>query len=207
MEHVGKFLDPVHAYSYVLQMQTIYNLKGKRVLEIGPGEGFVARNMKSLGYTFHTVDASKEQMPDIVSTLQNLDISPLINNYDIVCGFQVLEHMPYREFLLGLKKMLLITKRYVVISLPYSCKGSQNFHYEWNGQNNCTLKREQVCFESTNLPNRENPTGKGHCWEIGRGDVTLEKLKKDIRDCGLIIKDEFHSPNPYHYFIVMEKKG
>ncbi len=98
----GKFLHNIHKQSYLLQMTTIHSLKGKSVLEIGPGEHYACRNLKTMGYEYHTVDMIDSFNPTYLCSLEELDID---RKYDVVCAFQMLEHVPYDEFLSGLKKM------------------------------------------------------------------------------------------------------
>ena len=198
----GKFLSNIHKQSYLLQMTTIHSLKGKSVLEIGPGEHFACRNLKMLGYEYHTVDMIDNFNPTYLCSLEDLNID---RKYDIVCAFQMLEHIPYEDFLTGLKKMATLSNKYIVISLPYSCKGYQKYHYNWNGQNKCTKAQVVEKFEPTNLPERTDGPKGGHYWEIGRAGKTAGSISKDIRSCGLKIIKQFHSPNPYHYFFIMEK--
>lgn len=56
----GKFLEFAHSNSYYLQMLTIHNLNVDSVLEVGPGENFVANYMRSLGIKYETMDITKE---------------------------------------------------------------------------------------------------------------------------------------------------
>ena len=61
----GKFLSPAHSESYLLQMQTISNLKDvNSILEVGPGEGFVARNLRDVGYEYDTLDFEEHDASD-----------------------------------------------------------------------------------------------------------------------------------------------
>jgi hypothetical protein len=81
-----------------------------------------------------------------------------------------------------------------------------------NGQNKQTTKKWDFYFP-TNLPNRkfrdeymkEFPWAV-HYWEIGRKGFKLSKILTAMQSCGLSVMKRFHSPNPYHYFILGEKK-
>lgn len=208
----GKFLTSAHKDSYLLQMTIINSLNCKKVLEIGPGEQFVARNLRELGYIYHTLDILESHNPTFISSLMDFDEGDYLNEYDIVCAFQVLEHMPYEDFNKCLMKMTKIAKRYIVISVPFSCKGYRKTHTEYYGQNNSNVLVDEEHFEPTNLPNRkyrkeymlEFPWAV-HYWEIGRQGFPLERIQGDIESCGLKILRQFHARNPFHYFMVMER--
>ena len=193
-------------------MQTIRNLKdAKRILEIGPGEGFSARNLRELGYEYHTLDFEDVHEPTIKADFQSFDPNTITQRYDITCAFQVLEHFPYHEFTKHIKTLRELSKNYVFISLPYSCRGFSIKLNLQNGQHTRIIKQFDFYFR-TNLPNRkyreeykqEYPWAV-HYWEIGRKGFRLSKVLADIESCELNILRRFHSPNPYHYFILCKK--
>jgi len=209
----GKFLSPAHADSYLLQMQTIKALKGvESILEIGPGEGYAARNLRDVGYRYDTLDFEDAHQPTIKADFRSLDPGTIEQRYDLSCAFQVLEHFPYVDFTRLLRTMAALSRRYVFISLPYSCKG---FSFKLNLQNGQQKRRvKQLDFYvPTNLPNRkyreeymrEFPWAV-HFWEIGRKGFSLKKVLGDIESCGLNVERRFHSPNSFHYFILCTKR-
>lgn len=131
----GKFLSINHFHSYYLQMKTIYDLKVRKVLEIGPGENFTANYLKSLGIEYHTMDIIESSEPTILSNIEQIDEKLYKNEYDLVCAFQVLEHLPYELFKSNICKMATMSKKYVFISVPYACFGfkiSINLHFNQN---------------------------------------------------------------------------
>jgi len=208
----GKFLSIAHSESYLYQMQTISDLEDvNKILEIGPGEAFAARNLRELGYVYHTLDFVDTYQPTIIADFQSLDPNKITQRYDITCAFQVLEHFPYTEFTKHIKTLYALSKKYVFISLPYSCRGfSIKFNLQ-NGQNARIIKKLDFYYP-TNLPNRkfreefikEFPWAV-HYWEIGRRGFKLKKVLRDIESCGLKILKKFHSTNPFHYFILSKK--
>lgn len=204
MKLLGKFLHKNFAGSYLLQMKTIRALKCKSVLEIGPGEGFCARNLKTLGYKYDTVDKINKFKPTFNCSIYDLDYIALKNKYDIVAAFQMLEHIPYEDFTKYLKKLAIIAKKYVVISVPYSCKGIRTITEKWSGQFNRKEYSIKENFAPTNLPDRTDGPKGGHYWEIGRAGRTIDSVSETIEATGLKIIKNFHSPIPYHYFFVME---
>lgn len=209
----GKFLTKSHSESYLYQMQTISKLQDvNSVLEIGPGEGFVAKNLRQLGYEYHTLDFEDANEPTIKADFSSLEPNQVTQSYDLTCACQVLEHFPYESFLKNLTTLAQLSKKYVLISLPYSCKG---FSIKLNiSQGQHKRKTKQIDFYlPTNLPNRkyrkeymEEFPWAVHYWEIGRKGFPLKKILQDIESCKLKILDKFHSPNPFHYFILSQKE-
>jgi hypothetical protein len=207
----GKFLTAAHFSSYYLQMLTVRNLKAESVLEIGPGENFVANYMRTLGINYETMDIMESSQPSILGRLEDLDVTAYSERYDIVCAFQMLEHSPYDNFVPNLEKMAAMAKQYVLISLPYSCFGMKiSFDFSF-GQRIRLLKSFELFFP-LNKKNRryreeymkEFPWAV-HYWEIGRRGYPLRRIKSDIESAGLKIKQTFRSDNPYHFFICAEK--
>ena len=209
----GKFLSPAHAESYLLQMQTIKSLSGvKAILEVGPGEGFAAKNLRELGFRYDTLDFEDAHQPTIKADFGSLDPAVIGQRYDLTCAFQVLEHFPYRDFTRHLGTLSALSRKYVFISLPFSCKGfSLKLNFQ-SGQQNRRFRSFDF-YIPTNLPNRkyreeymrEFPWAV-HFWEVGRKGYPLKKVLHDVESCGLDVVQRFHSPNAFHYFILCTKR-
>ena len=207
----GKFLTFAHSNSYYLQMLTINNLNVGSVLEVGPGENFVANYMRSIGIKYETIDITEDQEPTILGKLEDIDTSKYTNRYNLVCAFQMLEHSPYKEFTSNLKKMAIMSNRYVFISLPYACYGLK-FSLSFTFGQNKNFRKSFSLYLPLNKKNRryreeykKEFSWAVHYWEIGRKGFPLKRIKADIESSGLRIIDTFHSDNPYHYFILTEK--
>jgi hypothetical protein len=211
--HKGKFLNERFHYSHYLQLKVIYNLNVDKVLEIGPGESFVADYLRSLGITYDTLDSAPETNPTILKDLRDWDpeLSGTVGEYDMVAAFQILEHTPYCEFSANINKLASATNKYLFVSLPYHCFGFRIKLFFSFGQ----MKRFVYNF-SFHLPtlfkNRkyrkqymEEFPFAVHYWEIGRRPFYKSKIEKIFKSSGLKIISSFHSENPYHYFYLLEK--
>lgn len=94
------------------------------ILEVAPGRGFVLKTLVNLGYSNITgVDIDNKV------TLHNEQYNPGVrcitsdvldlkenNNYDMVMGFDVLEHI--EELEIFVEKMQSLTKKYVTVQVP-----------------------------------------------------------------------------------------
>lgn len=207
--HRGKFLSKDLFHSYYLQMKTIFDLSVDSVLEVGPGEQFVADYMRTLGITYDTLDSDQASSPTILSDLR--DWLPTEPRWDVVSAFQVLEHMPFAEFEDNVDKLASASKKYVFISLPYHCFGMRVKLFTSLGQR----KRYLMDF-GLHLPtffkNRryrkeymdEFPFAV-HFWELGRKTFSKCRVERVFEKLQLKIRSKFHSENPYHYFYLLEK--
>ena len=208
----GKFLTEAHAESYHLSMQLIRSVKPKNVLEIGPGEGYIARNLNTLGISWDTLDFNGIYKPTIQADFSKFDPSGYGEKYDITCAFQVLEHFPFEKFPDLLRKLAFMSSKYVLISIPYSCYGFRIKLRLHKGQHP-VLNRSLSFYWATGLKNRkyrkefmEEFPWAVHYWEIGRKGFMLSKVLNTIESCGLVINQKLHGPNPFHYYVLCEKK-
>ena len=98
------------------QLDEVQRLQPTTVLEIGPGPGLFKTVGSHFGITIETLDFDPDLNPDHVGSITAI---PLANaSYDVVCAFQVLEHLPYELSLKAMEEMARVTRRHVVISLP-----------------------------------------------------------------------------------------
>lgn len=210
--HNKKFLHPQYASSYFLQMLTISKLPNiNSIFEIGPGECFCARNLRLAGYDYETFDFLPTYSPTYLGDWDTFDAKAHPKRYDLTCAFQVFEHFPWEKFHLNTLKLTMLSKKYVFISLPYSCFGVSVETATSFGQGKIEKKLVQN-FVPLNLPQRryrkayikEFPWAVHH-WEIGRQGVSVENVIEVLKRCNLQILDKFHSPNPYHYFILCSR--
>ncbi len=121
-------LKETRMYSLWLQRKTIVKAlpesKGK-VLEVGPGGNLTADFMKDLGYEYVTMDAQESVKPDILCDIEDLNVENYDSTFDLVACFQMLEHIPYDSYLETLEKFWKISKKNVLISVPYYYTGPQ----------------------------------------------------------------------------------
>ena len=104
--------------SYWYQIRTALRLAPKTVLEIGSGTGVFRAYLQHAGVDVKSADIDATRAPDFLADVANLDATlPAGLTFDVVCAFQVLEHLPFAEFercLDGLSRR----GRHVLISLP-----------------------------------------------------------------------------------------
>lgn len=183
--------------SYFNQLNETLALKPSSVLEIGVGDkvfGSFLKNNTSVEYT--SVDVAEDLEPDIVGSVISLPFKE--NSFDVVCAFEVLEHLPYEDFDKAVSEISRVTSRYAAISLPHFGPRLQLF---------IKLPLISEVRLSWKIPyHQEHEFNGEHYWEIGKKGYSLWRIKKDLGKYFKIIKDFVPFENQYHHFFVLERK-
>lgn len=187
---------------YYYQNLSVLNTAPKKYLEIGIGNKLVSDHIKKQGINVTTCDHDKKFSPDKVADVRKL---PFKNKeFDTVAAFEVLEHLPFEDFNKALNELNRVSKKYVILSLPYRCVEWQaylNFWFIKRWKFNLSLKIPAF-FKKVNI----NTNDYGHYWEMGAKDYPIKKIRNEIKD-KFSICQEFQSKfNNYHYFFILKKK-
>ncbi|MDD3284442.1 MAG: methyltransferase domain-containing protein [Patescibacteria group bacterium] len=185
--------------SYFHQIDEILKLKQNNILEIGIGNSFLKNyfdnNFKNI--SFKTLDINPDLNPDYVSSVDNINLDD--NLFDIVCAFEVLEHLPFEKLEQCLKSLHRVSKKYCIISVPH---WGRNFGFKIILPYFHEIK---VHFKLPFLAKKHIFNGE-HYWEIGKKGFKLNKIKKIIDNYFDIKKDFVSFENPYHHFFILEKR-
>jgi len=193
------FLNYIHKdryMSYYYQLKYIYTIKPKNILEIGPGNNFLKNNLKN-EFIIKTFDFDEKVKPDYIGNVSKI---PLPNNFfELVCCFQVLEHLPFEKFEESLNELCRISEKYVLLSLPYS---RIDFKFEIKLP---LLKKLNVHFTIPKFYRKHMFDGQ-HYWEIGTKGYQINKIINVLEKHFLV--EEINNPyeNPYHIFFKLRKK-
>ena len=183
----------------------------KSVLEVGPGRGYFRAMAEILGYEISTVDLNPENNPDYDCKISELEPP---DQFDVVCAFQVLEHMPYQSSLEMFQEMARLSKKWILISVPTKRHSlsvrlqvpekltRRRFGLSWlRGGKQLTVRMEFP--RQSDLPNQEPEDWKPHHWELGRKGYPTKRFMKDLSGSGFQLVERF--TNPYHdyheYFV------
>jgi len=181
--------------SYFWQLKTILDTSPIDVLEVGVGDkvlgSFIDNNT---GIKYQSIDIAQDLEPDILGSVTSIPLKS--NSYDLVCAFEVLEHLPFEQFELAFAEMARVAKKRVVISLPhfgpnisfslklplfplfrFSYKFSVPKKHVWNGQ---------------------------HYWELGKKHYPVRRVRKIIEKYGNVLSDFVPFNSQYHHFFVVD---
>ncbi len=180
--------------SYWHQIDEVHNANPKRVLEIGPGSGFVARQLAPY-YNLITMDIAIEQQPICVGSILNLPFRD--NAFEAVLCCQVMEHLPFSNFPNCLLELRRIAAKRVILSLPDK---KPFFPIQLPGIGRKKIPKPYF------QPPRHDFDGQ-HYWEINAIGYELKKILSEIQNCGFnILKSYQVFENYKHRFIIIETK-
>ncbi|MBP6881370.1 MAG: class I SAM-dependent methyltransferase [Candidatus Pacebacteria bacterium] len=190
-----KYVDQSRWMSYWHQIREIVSRPEiSSVLEIGPGSDFLRQVLRVYrpDITYHTVDIATDLQPDIVGNATKIPVEA--NSYDLVCAFQVLEHIEYSDFEPAIIEMKRVAKEYVFISLPHFSP-SIEFWFKIP-----FLKRLKL---ATKIPVPLKHTfGGQHYWEIGKKGYSPKKIRSVLQKHLTILDEYVPFENQYHRFYI-----
>ncbi len=195
-DHLERFI------SYYYQVSLVRELKPESVLEVGIGSMVVSEYLKRAGIEITTCDIDSKLKPDKVGDIRNLPFKD--EAFDMVLAFQILEHLPFSDFEKALKEIRRVSRKFIVISLPYR-------HTCFEAVVKVPFVRTifkkpflDFCLRIPLVFYNEKRLGK-HQWEMGLRRYSLKKIKKHLSKYFKIIKEVRPVLDSYHHFFVLEK--
>jgi SAM-dependent methyltransferase len=183
--------------SYWQQIHEVMKVKPQNVLEVGLGSGVTASYIKARGVELKTLDIDASLKPDYAGSVLAMPIQDA--SFDVVCAFEVLEHLPFSDFEKALREMARVSRKYVFISVPDSRH---------------TLLR--LTLKIPFLPQidwlwkinswKEHKFDGQHYWEIGKRGYALSRVCATMHQAGLRLVRDYVTPDcPTKHFFVLEK--
>lgn len=177
------------------QLDETFRLEPESVLEIGPGPGVFKAAAAQFGLKVETADIDPELKPDHLVDATALPFAD--DAYDVVCAFQMLEHVPYEMSLKILREMSRVARKGVVISLPDA----------WPARL-VQIQVPKMGLISWLIPSLlfrppERRFNGEHYWEINWQGYSLRKISDDLSTIR-VVKSTFRvTDNPSHRFFVL----
>jgi ubiquinone/menaquinone biosynthesis C-methylase UbiE len=183
---------------YYVQIKKALSLKPKKILEIGPGDGIFGWYMEKnfVDYT------SADHADDISSNVKvNLGFETLPfpdNSFDLVCAFQVLEHIPFEKVPFALSEIHRVTKKFVMFDIP---------QYGLHVQFLCKFPLlRRLAYHAVIPWPKEHKFDGFHYWEIGKKGYSPSLVRTEMKK-RFSICDEFSIlENPKERFYILEKR-
>ena len=185
--------------SYWHQLNEIITLNPASVLEIGVGNGFLSRYLKRRGFNLHTLDLDTRLNPDVVGTVSSLPFRD--NSFEAVVCYEVLEHLPFDQFLESAFELNRVTRAHAIISLP----DASSFIRIVTPPPMMTHFALQIPIPT--LRKRPHVFDGEHFWEIGKAGYPLKRILDGLAQAGFtVLKTYRMRENPYHRFLVLRKR-
>ena len=185
--------------SYWHQIQTIRRCQPRRVLEIGVGSGVLTWYMREkLQLEVTTVDIDPALRPDVVSDVRDLSSRIAPGSYDLVCAFQVLEHLPFEQFELALVQLATVTQDWIVLTLPNNGRTFQLRLDIW---------RWQLAFGRKLGWRRRWRFDGQHYWEVGTIGHSAGAVRQRMTRALSLESETIYPDNPYHREYVLRRSG
>ena len=179
------------------QIDEVLRLEPETVLEIGPGSGLFKSAASLFGITVETLDLDPELQPDHVGSITDIPLKD--SGYDVVCAFQVLEHLPYESSLKAMSEMARVSRRNVVISLP-DARAVWRFQFYIPKLRSFDLLIPRPQFHA-----QDHQFDGEHYREISKNGYQLEKVSSDLNSIIDLKKTYRVKENPYHRFFIFAK--
>jgi len=168
----------------------------KTCLDIGPGNQFLLKmlEMHRPDIEYKTLDIDSALEPDYLGDVTNIKLDD--NSFDLVCAFQVLEHIEFKDFVVALNELKRVSNKYVFVSLPHNVP-SFDIQFKLPG-----LKRFSW---SLKFPwGRKHVFNGQHYWEVGKQGYSAKKIRGILEENFAIIDDYVPHENQYHHFYILK---
>ena len=184
--------------SYWHQIDEVLKIRPDNVLEIGIGNGFVSHYLKGRGIKIASMDIITELAPLVVGAVEKIPFAP--ESFDVILCCEVLEHLPYSNFVPSVKNLAETARRFLILSLP-DVSTVYRVHFELP-----RMKKIKTMFHHP-YPRPVPHTFDGeHHWEIGKKSYSLKRIIADFTLCGLDIIETYRVFEfPYHRFFILKK--
>lgn len=201
-EYSDDYDDIKRFLSYFYQIDIIRNTQAKNILEIGIGNKLVSNYLKNNDIKVTTCDFNKNLEPDVVADIREL---PFLDDFfELIVACEILEHLPWNDFDKILSELARVTKKNVLISLPYY---SASFEFIIRFPLVGKIFKYPFIDLFLRIPifwGKLKEDGEHH-WEIGRKGYPLKKIRKAMKNRFIIKKEVRPILNQHHHFFLLEK--
>ena len=184
--------------SYYWQLKEALALEPRSVLEVGAGDrvfGNFIKNNTEVSYM--CVDIAEDLRPDVVGSVLALPFPD--KSHDVVCAFEVLEHLPFEQFEKAVSELARVARTHVVLSVPhFGPMFSLSLKIPF-------LPHLRIAFKLP-FPKRHAFNGQ-HYWELGKAGYPAPLIRQKLSVQGRIVRDFVPFGNPYHHFFVVKVRN
>ncbi len=184
--------------SYWYQLAMVRRAKPETVLEVGVGEGIVARELRNTNVAVTTIDIAEDLQPDVVGSIVALPF--LDNAYDVVLAAEILEHITFEDVPQALREIARVARTHAVIAVPHP-GWVFSIIYKLPLLPRISLMAQIPFFWKEHVFNGE------HYWELGKKGYSTAKFVSLAHEAGLqLVSYEKYADDPGHRFFLFSSK-
>jgi SAM-dependent methyltransferase len=180
--------------SYYVQLRETLDLAPQSVLEVGVGDGFFGSYLRRVGVEYRSIDILGDLQPDIVAAMTHLPLKAA--SFDVVCAFQVLEHLRWHDVPIALAELARVARHYVLISLPRAGP-----YVQFALKVPLFPPIRMVAKIPWPIRNYADPE---HFWEVGKIGFSRRSVRALLRRQFRIKNELLVFGFPYHRFYLLE---
>src|SRR5581483_5346823 len=103
--------------SYYHQLALARSVSPQSVLEVGVGQGVVARELRAQGIEVKTLDIAADLHPDLVGSVTAIPLAD--KAVDLAIAAEVLEHIEFKDVPQALSELGRVARTHVLVSVPH----------------------------------------------------------------------------------------
>jgi SAM-dependent methyltransferase len=190
--------------SYFYQIDLIRKSRPKSVLFVGVGDGMVPAFLRSHVDTVTTLDIDPALDPDVVGDIRELSFPDA--SFDLVCAFEVLEHLPFEESKKALAELARVSRGDILVSVPHRRTGLElvlkfPFIRTLTGRNYLNLPLlVPIRFPGFAVSGQ-------HYWEIDGRTTRLRDARAMFESSCEIVAEATPVLDSYHRFFALRKRA
>lgn len=194
-----KYMSKARWTSLWHQLDEVTRLHPRSLLEIGPGIGIFKIIATAYGLNVKTLDIDPALAPDYVASADQMPLEDA--SFDVVCAFQILEHMPFETSMKAFAECCRVARNAVVISLP-------DVETAWPSI--ITIPKfgsYRLILPRPFFKPQEHTFNGEHYWEINKKNYPLAKIITALAEVArdYEVKTYRVHENLYHRFFIFTK--
>jgi hypothetical protein len=197
-DHKSRFISYYNQKSLILKYLKLMP-KNASILEVGVGSKFTYNYLvQQCGIkNVKTFDFARDLKPDYVGDITKAS-KVIKSKFNLVCCFEVLEHIEYSDTKQALEELKKITKDVLILSIPQS-----------NLYLGLAVSLPKIGLLSTlfSIQSRKKHVFDGeHYWELGKKNTSIKQFRVRINDYFQIIEEYVDPLDQYHRYFVCRPK-
>ena len=180
--------------SYYHQIESILSTDAEEILEIGIGNktvyDYISRRRQVRG-----MDFAEDLDPDKVGDIRDMPFED--DSFDLVCAFEVLEHIPKKDLDKALKEMKRVSREHVLVSVPQharyiALKGRMPLIGKFSFRLRLPKGKENSQFDGQ------------HYWELNSDKMSFKEFEEKLEKYFKIEKQSVTETNTNHRFYLLK---